>query len=290
MPTFGKRWAGSSLRTPPGLGQGLAPCPNAGPRPARLGRRHHLGAAASEGQAIVQTGAVATTTALTVAGAMSVIPLVGIGAAIVTLLLKFLGHGCGAACTVTAQLHQIVDAVIDNIIRVANAGLISGPEASMALQSFQNTADQIEEQAAQYPKQVAASIQQFTADIGNGVSEMEALPATPSQAWSLSAAQALYVGHGTGTGELAACGPHTWYCASIAQADSLTNQILQAIVAGRTSTPTQAVAAVGSGIEAEAESAGILSSTGGLTNLGWIVIAAIGGGLLLWKSGSGKAN
>jgi hypothetical protein len=206
--------------------------------------------------------------------AATAIPLIGIGVAVVALALKFLGKGCGAPCTVTAKLHQIVSATEDNIIQVAQAGLISGPEAQTALQGLINTGDQIEEQASQYPKQVAASIKQFTDNIDSSIGALSNLPATPSQAWSLSAARALYVGHGTGSGVNQACGSGTWYCDSITSADSLTDQILQAIVANRTAAPSTGSGIVSS-VESEAASAGLLTSSGGLSTIGYLALAGV---------------
>jgi hypothetical protein len=223
--------------------------------------------------------------------AATAIPLIGVGVAVVLILLKFLGKGCGAACTVTAQLHQIVDAVGLNIQRVAQAGLISGPEAQTALQSFINTGDQIEEQASQYPKEVASSIKQFTADLVSWAAAAADLPATPSQPWSLSAAQALYVGHGTGSGDLAACGPGTWYCASISQADTLTDQILQTIVSNRTTAASApGTSGVVSSLESEAASVGLTSPSGGLTEMGYLAVAALAVGGFFLLRGSGRPN
>lgn len=297
MPRFGITSSGAALRIPR-LGQGADTCPLVGPRPALRGY-HRLGQATQKATAVVSTAGSAATagfeTAAVIGGHLSAaaaaaataIPLIGIGVAVVGILLKFLGKGCGAACTVTAQLHQIVDATIDNLMRVCNpGGLISGPELQAALQSFTNTADQIEEQASQYPKQVAASIKEFTADIESGMAQAANWPATPSQPWSLSAARALYVGHGTGSGELQACGPGTWYCASISQADTLTDQILTSIVNNRSTASGTSAGGIVSSLESEAESVGLTSPSGTLTNRGYLAIAAaVVGGVLLMRSG-----
>jgi hypothetical protein len=303
MPRFGMRSSGAALRIPR-LGQGADTCPIAGPRPVWPGhaRRHHLGQGTNLPSTVVSTAGSAATAGLTAASVIGVsasaakaistaIPLIGVGVAVVLILLKFLGKGCGAACTVTAQLHQIVDAVGLNIQRVAQAGLISGPEAQTALQSFINTGDQIEEQASQYPKEVASSIKQFTADLVSWAAAAADLPATPSQPWSLSAARALYVGHGTGSGDLAACGPGTWYCASISQADTLTDQILQTIVSNRsTAAAAPETSGVVSSLESEAASVGLTSPTGGLTEMGYLAIAALAVGGFFLLRGSGRPN
>lgn len=303
MPTYGLPGASMAPRS---LGQASVYRPTYGPRPhfARFG----LGAAApmpageQEASGIVQTGASTAGAAIGTAAAIGgvgssaaavaavAIPVIGIAAAVVLLALKFFGHGCGQACTVTAQLHQVVSATEDNIIAVAQAGLISGPEAQAALQGLIQTGDQIEEQASQYPKQVAASIQQFTSNIESSIEGLSDLPAAPSQTWSLSAARALYVGHGTGSGVNQACGAGTWYCASISQADSLTDQILQSIISNRTAAPAPAAAGatsttgapsasssgIVSSVESEAESVGAMTAAGGMTTLGWVLIAAVG--------------
>jgi len=302
MPRFGMKSSGASLRINARFGLGQGPTTE-GPR--FTSRRFHrpLGQATNMPTAVVSTAGSAASAGLataaivggagsTAAGIAAVaIPLIGIGVAVVAILLKFLGKGCGAPCTVTAQLHQIVDATIDNIIRVAQAGLITGPEAQTALQGMINTGQQIEDQASQYPQQVANSIKQFDADIQNGIAEMADLPATLSQAWSLSAARALYVGHGTGSGELQACGPGTWYCASISQADTLTDQILQAIISNRSAAAAApAVSGVVSTLESEAASAGLTSPSGGLTEMGYLAIAAVAVGGILLLRGTGRPN
>jgi len=289
------RSSGASM-APRSLGRASVNRPTYGPRP--IFPRYGLGQSPGEQKAsgVVQAGAstagAAFGTASAIGGAGSAaaglaataVPIIGIAAAVILLALKFFGKGCGAACTVTAQLHQIVSATEDNIIAVAHAGLISGPEAQAALQGLIQTGEQIEEQASQYPKQVAASIKQFTDNIKSSIEGLSDLPATPSQPWSLSAARALYVGHGTGSGIDQACGPGTWYCQSITQADSLSDQILQSIISNRSSaapatTSTGAPASSSgliSSVESEAESVGVMTPAGGMTALGWLVIAGLG--------------
>jgi len=294
MPRFGlPQISGAASPATRRLGQGRAYCPTVGPRPLRGFGQATTSPGQQKAGGVVQAGAstagAAFGTAALVGGAGSTaasiaavaVPVVGIAAAVVLLALKFFGKGCGAACTVTAQLHQIVSATEDNIIAVAQAGLISGPEAQGALNGLIQTGDQIEEQAAQYPKQVAASIKQFTDNIESSIEGLSDLPTQPSQPWSLSAARALYVGHGTGSGVLQACGKGTWYCASITQADTLTDQILQSIIANRSSSPAATPGAapssgIISGVEGEAESAGLMTSTGGFSAVGWLVIAGLG--------------
>lgn len=250
----------------PRLGQGRDSCPYDSPRPVL--RYHPLGQ--GEGGAIVSTGGSIATTGLTTAAvlggagstaaalAATAIPLIGIGVAVVALCLKFLGHGCGPACTETAKLHQIVSATEDNIIAACLAGYISGPEAQTALQGLINTGDQIEEQASAYPKQVAASIKQFTADITSSISGLSSQPSAPSKTWDATAVQTHFVG---GSG---------WYPDSITQANILSMQILNAIITNRSS------ASASGGV-----ASGLLASVQGLPT--WALVAAAGvGGLLLF--------
>ena len=272
MPRFGL--SGAPMRNPR-LGQGRDSCPYERPRPV-FRPMGYLGQGQSTASAVTgEVGSIATTgltTAAVIGGvgstaamlAATAIPLVGIAVAVVALCLKFFGHGCGNACTETAKLHQVVSATEDNIIAACLNGYISGPEAQTALQGLINTGDQIEEQASQYPQQVANSIQQFTSNIQSSIPGLSSQPATPSKTWDPNAVQALFVG---GAG---------WYPDSIAQANNLSMQILQSIITNRSSATTSAGGVTGS----------IMSAVGGLPT--WALVAAAGVGALLLFGGGSK--
>jgi hypothetical protein len=213
---------------------------------------------------------------------------------VLTIALQFIGKGCGSACVTTAKIHQTIDFVLDNLWNALVEGYISVPEFQGACNGLIQIGTQEEQATGIHIPDVAQGIQQFTADIENAISESAQYASQAVKPWDQSAVQGMYCGHGveTPSGSGGGCntvcgGAHGIYCDSVSASDSLSNQIFQEILSQRTTAPaatasTSAAAPAGSSsalvssVETEAQTAGLMTSTGGVSILGWIVVAGLG--------------
>ena len=258
---------------------------------------------------IVQTGASAAGAGLATAGiiggtgstaaalAAVAIPVIGIVAAVVALGLKFLGKGCGSACVTTAKIHQTFSLTQISIYNAAAEGYISGAEGAAAIQGLMQTLPQAEAATGIHIPDVQNGIEQFNTSCQGTLGLLEEM-GDATKAWDWTAVRQLYCGHGydtPGNASTPACGTscggaHGLYCDSVSASDSLSDQTFQAILNARATAPAPAPApsatapsapstspsALISSAETEAQSAGLITSAGGVSTLGWIIIAGLG--------------
>ena len=140
-------------------------------------------------------------------------PVVGAIIAGGALLWHVLGGGCGEACVVDAKIEQTFEAVADNLLQVAKAGMVSGPAAHVGMQHFKLLGMQVE--ARVFGAGNSSGYYNLQMVIDAEQAQTYALPNQPTQTLTLAAARKLYV-RGPG-----------WYPDSITLASNLTDQFLQ---------------------------------------------------------------
>jgi hypothetical protein len=215
------------------------------PRRARpqLGQLAALGAGSVEAQQIVgSAGAIAT--AVTTAGTSSAIvgalpfmaaagpaaPFVAIGAIAATLLAKYIGGGCGSACTNAAKAEQIYEAAADNMRACYVAGMMTAGQFQAICQALIQSGQQ--HLATFGTKQAQAGSANLTNVITAEMNALSGAPATLIPV-NLAAAHSLYVSGGG------------WYPDSLAAAAQLSDSYLQSLPAPATSTTGSIIGGTG---------------------------------------------
>lgn len=157
---------------------------------------------------------VASFTGLSVATSALIIgALIGVAGLLITLL----GGGCGSACIDSSKVEQVYEAIGDNLLRVAKAGMLGGSAAVVAITHFMGVGDQAEQRLG--TSQATAGQKNMDTVMTNLIAVARKLPATASVPLDVTAAEKLYV---TGPG---------WYPDSLAVAAQVTTQFLTAMAA-----------------------------------------------------------
>ena len=131
------------------------------------------------------------------------------------LLIEILGGGCGSACVEASEIEQVYEAIGDDLLRVAKAGMIGGAEAVVAITHFMGVGDQALTRVG--TDQATAGKQNMDNVMANLIAKARQLPSTATVPLDLAAAKKFYVG---GAG---------WYPTSITVADKVTTQFLTAL-------------------------------------------------------------
>lgn len=143
--------------------------------------------------------------------------LVGALIGIAGLLISLLGGGCGAPCIESSKVEQVYEAIGDNILRVAKAGMLGGSAAIVAITHFMGVGNLALNRLG--TAQAQAGEKNMDTVLTNLITAARRLPANATAPLDVAAAQKLYVG---GAG---------WYPDSIAVASQVTTQFLTALAA-----------------------------------------------------------
>lgn len=146
------------------------------------------------------------------------------GIALISLLIHFIGGGCGQACIESAEGEQIYEVAADNMWAVANGlGMISQADYASYIQAILAAGTAHMQQLAQGgDNQANQGLVNMTNVINAEGALGASLPATAPNALDLTAAQAAFI-------PVTAAG---WYSTSVAAGNELTLSLLSATPAG----------------------------------------------------------
>lgn len=214
------------------------------------------GAAAGFGSAF--GGATAAATIGGVAAATA-----GIGAAVagIVMLAETLFKGCGQGCIDSAEIEQVYEATGDNIYEAESHGWITSAEAVAAMNAMIQAGQSAYAKYPQLGSHGTAGLRNMTNTLD---SEIQSALQIPGGTSSLPADYAsVFIQPGA----------KGWYSTSLQSAFTLSESIIQQIIAAR--SPVSSVPVLGNIVSQASAATGVKGS--------WLVIGAIG--LILAKVG-----
>ncbi len=171
-------------------------------------------------------------------------PLVLAGTAVVALLLKFFGGGCGDACVDASKIEQIYEAAALDLEEVGKLGMISREEAAQGMQMFIRAGQQHEAQLNDEHAQEGAA--NLTKVIEQIIARSQSLSSEAKNPLDLDAARAAYISTSKTLGK-------EWYPDSLSAAAEMASQYLSSLAASPLRQASQAAGRV----ESALKSAGI---------------------------------
>jgi hypothetical protein len=190
----------------------------------------------------------------------SAAPFIGIGVEVATLLMQFVGKGCGSACIDASKAEQIYEAATDDVWAAAKAGMISIQQflsfAQAALQAGQQHLATFGTSQAQKGSQNMTNVISTMINTAPGSTVAAPIPL------DINAAQALYI---SGAG---------WYPDSLAAAGQLATTYLQSLLPAGATSGT-----------ATSSNGGVAAATGDITSL----LSATVYGIPVWMLAAGAA-
>jgi hypothetical protein len=168
-------------------------------------------------------GGITSTIAAIVAPASAAGPIglaIAGGAALVGLILNFVGKGCGSACTESATQEQVYEAAGDIVYHAAVMGMLTPAQALAGLQAILQAGQQAMTALESSDKKAAAGLTNMNSSIGALISDASSLAAVAPVAYNWGTLASAW---------LAMTTPSGWEPGALSAGEQLAEQIMQSL-------------------------------------------------------------